>query len=85
MTLFTLLRIGWINITRDRVVQAAALVHIRAALEEEAKALEILEVDLVADVVLGAGLPEHLEQRRAAVLARVVDRVVVALRAVVDE
>src|ERR1044072_5582200 len=70
---------------RDRVVEAAALVHVSAALEEEAKALEVLEVDLVSNVVLRAGLPERLEQRGAAVLARVVDRVVVALGAVVDE
>ncbi len=38
---------------RDRVVQAAAFVHVGAAVEEETKTLEVLEVDLVADVVLG--------------------------------
>jgi hypothetical protein len=67
------------------VVEAAALVHVRAARDEPAQPVEVLEVDLVSDIVLRAGLPEGIEHRRRAVLAGVVDGVVVPLGAVRDE
>ena len=70
---------------RDRVVEAAALVHVGAPLDEPAEPVEVLEVDLVPDVLLRAGLPEGVEHGRRAVLARMVDRVVVPLGAVLDE
>ena len=61
------------------------LVHVGAVVDEPAKPVEVFEVDLVADEGLRARFPERLEQRRAAVLARVVERVVVPLAPVGDE
>ena len=70
---------------RAIMVKAAVLVHVGAVVDEPAEPVEVFEVDLVADEGLRARFPERLEQRRAAVLARVVERVVVPLAPVHDE
>jgi len=67
------------------VVQAAVGVDIDAAVEEPLQAGGVLEVELVVDEVLMARPVEYVEERGVALLARVVEGVLVALGAAVHE
>jgi len=62
----------------DRVVQAAVGVDVDATVEEPPQARGVLEVELVEDHLVEAGLVEQIEHRGVRLLAGVIEGVLVA-------
>jgi hypothetical protein len=69
----------------DREVQAAVGVDVDVAVEEPLQACGILEVEFVVDLVLVPGRVQDVQERRVALLAGVVEGVLVALGAALDQ
>ncbi len=69
----------------DRVVQAAVGIDVDAAIEEPLQPADVLEVELVIDQLLVPGRLERVEQLGVRVLACVVEGVLVAGGATLEE